>query len=257
MKARLTAIMRVRVVRLLVAALAGTAAGFVVYQLTRLSGLPLFLLTGAIAGTAAAAVLQAYRRTARLTEVKLTIPQVSVLTFAVNDDARQVAWKLFVETATRVSTQSLGQEEGLIREALSSLYSLFVTTRDLLKEARPSVAVPGRKTVEHLAIAMLNRELRPFLAKWHPRLREFESAHPDRPESEWPENAACRAELRRVQRDIHSYALNFARLAGVTEPELVLMMPAADGAAGRPAPEPPAPDGSSLATAGPPQPAEP
>lgn len=163
-----------------------------------------------------------------------------------------------METATRISTQPLHREEGLVREALSSLYSLFATTRDLLKEARPSATAPGRQTVEHLAIAMLNRELRPFLATWHPRLRAFETAHPGRPESEWPDNDACRAELRRVQRNIRGYALNFARLAGVTEPQLLLMMPPAADAGGRPAeaPETPHAPGGSLPRPAP-QPAQP
>lgn len=221
--------MRGQVLRLVVSGLLGALAGLGVYQLTQISGPLPFLVTGAVAGSATATLLRFYRRSARLTEVRLTIPQFSVLTFVVNDDAKQVAWKLFVETVTRTSTQPLKDEEGLLREALSSLYGLFATTRDLLKAARPSVA--GRQTVEHLAIAMLNRELRPFLSKWHPRLREFEKTHPSGPESVWPDNAACRAELRRVQQSIHEYALNFARLAGVAAPELLLMVPALEGVA--------------------------
>ena len=62
---------------------------------------------------------------------------------------------------------------------------------------------------------MLNRELRPFLSKWHPRLREYEKAHPDAPESGWPGNDDCRAELRVVQIHLVEFALGFARLAGV------------------------------------------
>lgn len=209
--------------RLVAAALIGALVGLAAHWLTQTNGRNLFVVTGGVAGVAAVLVLQLYNRAARLTEVKLTVPQFSELTFVVNNDARQVAWKLFVETVTRVSTQPLNDEEGVVREALTSLYSLFATTRDTLKAARPSVAVPGKRTVEHLAITMLNRELRPFLSRWHPRLRAFETAHGNAPESEWPDNAACRAELRRVQHNIYEYAMNFARLAGVHDPEAVIL----------------------------------
>jgi hypothetical protein len=101
---------------------------------------------------AAAIVVQIYRKAAKLTEVKVTIPQFSELTFVVNNEARQVAWRLFVETVTRVATQELEEEQGLIREALTSLYSLFAITRDLLKNSRPSIPAPGGQTVEYMAI---------------------------------------------------------------------------------------------------------
>ena len=173
-------------------------------------------------------VLQLYWRTARLTEVKITVPQVSELTFVVNNDARQAAWKFYIETVTRVSTQPLADDEGLIREALASLYGLFATTRDTLKASRPSVPVSGGQTVEHLAVTMLNHEVRPFLSKWHPRLREFENSSPGTPESAWPDCKACRRELRDVQTNLLGYALGFARLAGVRNAEAALAAADAD-----------------------------
>ncbi|MDI3404099.1 hypothetical protein [Streptomyces cavernicola] len=186
----------------------------------------LFVVTGGVVGAVTVLAVRWYRRLAQLTEVKVTIPQLSELTFTVNNDSRQVAWRMFVETVTRVSTQPLASDEGVLREALTSIYGLFSTARETLKAARPSAPVPGEQTVEYLAITMLNRELRPFLSQWHPRLREFERAHPESPESDWPDNAACRAELQRVQHAIHDYAIGFARLAGVREPEpLVVHVP--------------------------------
>src|SRR5690606_4767426 len=79
---------RRRAVRLAAAALGGAAVGGAVHLITRLSGLPLFLVVGALAGLAVALLHQVYRRTARLAEVKLTIPQLSELTFIV-DGGRQ------------------------------------------------------------------------------------------------------------------------------------------------------------------------
>ncbi len=221
-KTQLSALPQGRLVRVLAAAVVGALAGLVIFELTRIGGRGLYVTAGAVAGMAGILVVQIYNRSARLTEVKVSVPQLSELTFVVNNESRNVAWQLFVETVTRVSTQPLDDDEGLTREALTSLYGLFATTRDTLKSSRPSVPVPGGRTVEHLAITMLNQELRPFLSKWHPRLREFERAQPDGPESAWPQNAACRAELREVQRRVHGYALGFAKLAGVREPEAMV-----------------------------------
>ncbi|MFE4540514.1 hypothetical protein ACFRKB_36535 [Streptomyces scopuliridis] len=200
----------------------GALTGLAVFSLTQVTSRILFAITGGISGAAAVLAVQWYQRTARLTEVKVTVPQLSELTFAVNNDSRQVAWQMFVETVTRVSTQPLASDQGVVREALTSMYGLFATTRETLKTSRPSAAVPGGQTVEYLAITMLNQALRPFLSHWHPRLQEFERDHPDGPESAWPENADCRAALREVQRDIYDYAVGFARLAGVREPETLI-----------------------------------
>ncbi|MFJ9109909.1 hypothetical protein [Streptomyces sp. NPDC102283] len=215
-------ILRGTTLRLLSAAVVGAVIGLAVFSLTQVTSRSLFAITGGIAGAAAVVAVQWYQRTARLTEVKVTVPQLSELTFAVNNDSRQVAWQLFVETVTRVSTQPLASDQGVVREALSSMYGLFATTRETLKASRPSASVPSGQTVEYLAITMLNQALRPFLSQWHPRLQEFERAHPDGQESAWSQNAACRAALREVQRDIYDYAVGFARLAGVREAEALI-----------------------------------
>jgi hypothetical protein len=211
-----------RINQIVAAAVIGAIAGLAVFTVSQITGRNLYIIIGGVAGAAAVLVLQQFWRTARLTEVKVTVPQVSELTFVVNNDARQVAWKLYVEAVTRISTQPLADEEGFVREALTSLYGLFATTRDTLMASRPSVPASGRQTVEHLAVTMLNHQLRPFLSKWHPRLREFEEAHPDGPESVWPDNVACRAELRVVQANLVDYALGFADLAGVREAKVTI-----------------------------------
>jgi hypothetical protein len=195
----------------------------VVFVISQVTGRNLYIIVGAAAGAGAVLVLRRYWRSALLTEVKVTVPQISELTFVVNNDARQVAWKLYVETVTRVSTQPLADEDGFIREALTSLYDLFALTRDMLKASRPSAPVPGGQTVEHLAVTMLNHELRPFLSKWHPRLREFEKTHPDDSEASWSDNRECRVELRRAQANLVVYALGFARLAGVRDAESAIV----------------------------------
>jgi len=72
-----------------VAAAIGAIAGFVVYTASRVTGRNLYLIIGAVAAAVAVFVLQQYWRTAQLTEVKISVPQVSEPAFVVNNDARQ------------------------------------------------------------------------------------------------------------------------------------------------------------------------
>lgn len=210
-----------RGLRVAAAAVAGGLFALAAYALSRAGAVYAFEGAGLLAGAAAGLGLDAYRRSVRLTEVRISVPQLSELTFVVNDTTQQVAWQLFVDSVTRVSVQRLKEDEGLLREALTSLYGLFSTTRDALRGSRPTVHGTG-VTVEHLAVRLLNQELRPFLSKWHPRLLAFETEHPGLPESEWPDAARCRAELAAVQANSRAYVLGFARLAGVRDPEFML-----------------------------------
>ena len=93
----------------------------------------------------------------------------------ITDVHRAVGWNIFVEASTRIATQRLG-EEGSMREALTSLYGLFTIVRTELK--RMSLSPPPSKagvyTIESYALRMLNNGLRPMLARWHPRLHQWE-----------------------------------------------------------------------------------
>ena len=82
----------------------------------------------------------------------------------------RAAWELYVEFATRVTAHALEPGAGSVREALTSLYSLFETTREVLRAAGPEVG-DGPDALGPLAIRILNEGVRPFLVRWHTRLR--------------------------------------------------------------------------------------
>jgi len=75
---------------------------------------------------------------------------------------KKAAWELYIELLTRVTTQKLRDGYGDENTALSSIYSLFPTTREIIKEN-------GKDCIEFtkLAIVILNQKIRPFTAKWH------------------------------------------------------------------------------------------
>jgi len=195
-------------------AVLGAVGGLVVFAVSLIGGWPRFTAIGAMAGIAFGGMLVVlFRFRARF---QLTRVSVSVLgqeaEFAINAQYRKAAWRLFVETMTRVATQPLDPSTGKTKEALASLYSLFETTRQLLKEIEPTPTTEGR-TVEGLAIEMLNRHIRPFLAKWHPVI----STGAEGVAIERADDQQCRAELELLRSEIVEYARAFGQLAGVLQ----------------------------------------
>src|SRR5438132_390258 len=87
---------------------------------------------------------------------------------------RDAAWALYVELATRIATQELDLDSGVLREAMDSLHALFAVTREVLRKDGPVVGM-GPDTVGGIAVRVLNFAVRPFLGKWHPRLADWEA----------------------------------------------------------------------------------
>jgi hypothetical protein len=145
-----------------------------------------------------------------LKEVSVSLPfGIGSAEWEADKTERRAAWSLYVELVTRIAVEPLAEEEGLLREALNSLYSLFGTTREILKEAGPDVGASHR-SVGGIAIAVLNRGLRPFLAKWHPRLQVWESKRPvdvslSEHEQNWSDALELRKELEVLRGDLHKY----------------------------------------------------
>jgi hypothetical protein len=137
-----------------------------------------------------------------------------------SDEAmRRAAWALYVELRTRITTQTLETDQGLLREALNSLYSLFASTREILREAGPDVGT-SLESVGGIAIAVLNVGLRPFLSKWHPALLAWEAQRPTDVgqkdhEKKWPEEPQLRNELKLLRENLEEYVHALAEVIEV------------------------------------------
>jgi hypothetical protein len=135
----------------------------------------------------------------------------------------EAAWEMYIELATRISTQALKEDEGILREALSSLHDLFPITREILRRQGPTVARKkgkGDHSFAELAIYVLNYAVRPLLAKWHPLLEEYEAARSDEKsvrahEVEWERAAELRGALEELRSLLLDYANLLAAVAGV------------------------------------------
>ena len=129
---------------------------------------------------------------------------------------------MYVELVTRVSVAELKPDEGLLREALMSLYSLFGTTRDILRRYGPQIAKGkngGILSFGYISVAVLNGALRPLLAKWHPLLGAHEARRsPDASAAEheatWARADEMRSELNRSRLILINYADLLAEVVG-------------------------------------------
>ena len=73
---------------------------------------------------------------AKLKSLNINLPfGLGGATIEINENQQHAAWALYVEMATRVAGEELKPGMGSAREALNSLYSLFETTRAVLREA--------------------------------------------------------------------------------------------------------------------------
>ncbi|WP_029523332.1 hypothetical protein [Persephonella sp. KM09-Lau-8] len=120
-----------------------------------------------------------------------------------NEPDKDAAWEMYVELITRITTQSLSEEDGNEQAALESIYSLFPLTRDILKKY-------GRDAQEFakLAIVVLNQIIRPFTTKWHKLALNgaFENEE---------QRKEFRKELEDLQNKLAIYTKMLADMAGV------------------------------------------
>ena len=145
-----------------------------------------------------------------------------------DESERNAAWELYVELVTRISVQGLRDDEGLLVEALSSLYSLFETTRSILRKYGPTVGRPNNESdvsFGYVALAVLNHVLRPVLAKWHPLLQDYEDTKPAAVmryahECAWTRATELRAVLAATRSELIDFANVLASVAKVPPLEL-------------------------------------
>lgn len=158
-------------------------------------------------------------------KVNIKLPYIGGIegTWEPDETEQKAAWEMYVELVTRISVAELRPNEGLLREALSSLHSLFATTRSILRQYGPSVAEPkGEDQISFglLAVSILNTVLRPILAKWHPLLLDYELARPNgvsmlEYEVKWAHCGELRSDLEKTRLILKEYADILAKVAGI------------------------------------------
>ena len=139
-----------------------------------------------------------------LTGLKIKTPVLD-MDWKPSDPDKEAAWDLYVELLTRITTQSLPNEDGVEQTALDSIYALFALTRQTLKtHGRQSIAFA------RIAVIILNQVVRPFTAKWHRRSQNGAFASPE-------QCALFRHELHDLQIKLRNYTRLLADLADVED----------------------------------------
>jgi hypothetical protein len=163
-------------------------------------------------------------RAPKSVEVKLDLKFLSIGgTWEPNDAERKAAWELYVELVTRISVVPL--RDGIAREALTSLNSLFGQAREILRRYGPEVAEPksdGEYNLGFLSVAMLNFALRPVLSYWHPELQVWEATRPagmsvKTHEDAWPRIDDLRAALDQTRGVLLTYATVLGSACGLPD----------------------------------------
>lgn len=123
-------------------------------------------------------------------------------TWQPSDDDKQVAWLIYTELRSRVTTQDLPYSDGQDAAALESVYTLFKTTRDAVNKQGLNCQI-----VAHVAFCMLNKVVRPFTAKWHLRNVSGKLVNND-------ERNEFRRELEALKIKLRRFEICFARMTG-------------------------------------------
>ena len=139
-----------------------------------------------------------------MTSLKISVPFLE-MEWNPSEPDKAAAWALYIELLTRITTQPLGDSDGDDATALQSVYSLFPTTRSIIRDN-------GRGCMEFtkLAVVVLNQKVRPFTAKWHRIAAENELSAPE-------VRAQFRDELRELQNVLRKYSAMLADMAGVED----------------------------------------
>ena len=148
--------------------------------------------------------LDAFFSQFNLSKIKLG-PSWANVEIDFSESDKDAAWDLYVEMLTRIVTQPLPSEVGDEQTALDSVYSLFATTREILRQR-------GRSTIQFskIAIPVLNQVVRPFTAKWH---KESLAGAFDKPDG----REEFRKELESLQEELRNYNRALAEIAGVED----------------------------------------
>ncbi|MFH0980156.1 MAG: hypothetical protein V2A79_01280 [Planctomycetota bacterium] len=195
----------------------GCTIGGVAYWVTSSESVAAWIVVGGVIGVAVGVlwpVLRSFALCHQIADWRLEEVEFHGLKFTSGGAQRRVAWRLFVEIATRIAAQPMRDEDGDDGVALKSLYDLFQLVRKAVSEMQPTPAATG-ETVETYALDMLNSDLRPFLAQWHPAWDAYAKGGNANSQA-WPEHNEFRVGLRSIQVTIESRARGLAHIAGVT-----------------------------------------
>ena len=150
---------------------------------------------------------------------------------------RLAAFELFVELSVRVTTPSIDENRGLMRDELDNLAAIGDVTREILRKHGCEAAKgrnDGNITLAVVALRVYNEIILPRLIIWEPQFRDYEAeraaADPPQQQFEWESNwdilELVTEDLAGMRREIRSYMDTLAAIAGTPSlTDLVVPIP--------------------------------
>ena len=139
-----------------------------------------------------------------MTSLKINL-QFLEAEFSPAEADREAAWEMYIELLTRITTQGLMPKDGDEQTALDSVYSLFPTTREILRRHGSDC-----REFAKIAIVVLNQVIRPFTAYWH--RESLAGAFQDMEQC-----MQFRNELAELQDQLRNYARMLAEMVGIED----------------------------------------
>ncbi|MBT3320763.1 MAG: hypothetical protein HN392_00590 [Anaerolineae bacterium] len=129
-------------------------------------------------------------------------------------DSERVAWELYVELITRLPLKEIDTPSS---DDLSFLFDIINVTRQILRQAGPSIS-RWPNPLGRMVIDIINKGIRPFLAKWYPLLNVANREKTKENNAKGQQDKTL-FEFKRNFADLHGeliiYSEALAKLAGV------------------------------------------
>lgn len=152
---------------------------------------------------------------------------------------RIVAWKLYVQLATRKAALPFDESHDLISDVYDSLFALFGVTRELLLELPPH-EFERQEGIAPLLLRVVNSGLRPHLTQWQADFRSWwegaaktdnnRGKAPQEVQRQYPRYAELVSDLKRTNTELSKLAdelLIIARAQKQKPPRRVKALPLA------------------------------
>jgi len=156
---------------------------------------------------------------------EIPIGNLGTVTIHPNHETVKVAYKAWIELATRKAALPFDEEHDVIVEVYNSWYQLFERLRNLAKEIPAHQLRKNKDARElvHVMVVVLNEGLRPHLTKWQAKFRRWYEAEckkesclnlsPQEIQRKYPEYEALVNDIKNVNNAIVKYAKLLRKVA--------------------------------------------
>ena len=156
---------------------------------------------------------------------EIPIGNLGTVTIHPNHETVKVAYKAWIELATRKAALPFDEEHDVIVEVYNSWYQLFERLRNLAKEipAHQLRKNEDARELVHVMVVVLNDGLRPHLTKWQAKFRrwyeaeckkeEYQNLSPQEIQKKYPEYEALVKDIKNVNNAIVEYSKLLRKVA--------------------------------------------